>query len=121
MAVIIEDITDQEPPAQEAESREAEQPASAIEEAQITHAVEEDPLKAEEEALKLEPESKAISAGISRLEPLVEQRREKLKDEMLGKLKELGNTVLNKFGMSLDNFKAEKDPSTGSYSIRFQQ
>lgn len=49
MAVIIEDITDQEPPAQEAESREAEQPAAAIEEAQITHVVEEDPLKAEEE------------------------------------------------------------------------
>lgn len=40
---------------------------------------------------------------------------------LAGKLKELGNTVLNKFGMSLDNFKAEKDPSTGSYSIRFQQ
>lgn len=38
-----------------------------------------------------------------------------------GKLKELGNTVLNKFGMSLDNFKAEKDPNTGSYSIKFQQ
>lgn len=38
-----------------------------------------------------------------------------------GKLKELGNTVLGNFGMSLDNFKAEKDPSTGSYSISFQQ
>lgn len=38
-----------------------------------------------------------------------------------GKLKELGNTVLGKFGMSLDNFKADKDPATGSYSISFQQ
>ena len=38
-----------------------------------------------------------------------------------GKLKELGNTVLGKFGMSLDNFKAEKDPNTGSYSINFKQ
>ena len=37
------------------------------------------------------------------------------------KLKELGNTVLGKFGMSLDNFKAEKDPETGSYSINFKQ
>lgn len=37
-----------------------------------------------------------------------------------GKLKDLGNTILGKFGMSLDNFKAEKDPETGSYSIRFQ-
>lgn len=38
-----------------------------------------------------------------------------------GKLKELGNTVLGKFGMSLDNFKADKDPQTGSYSINFKQ
>lgn len=38
-----------------------------------------------------------------------------------GKLKELGNTVLGKFGMSLDNFKAVQDPATGSYSINFQQ
>jgi hypothetical protein len=38
-----------------------------------------------------------------------------------GKLKDLGNTVLGKFGMSLDNFKAEKDPETGSYSINFKQ
>ena len=42
-------------------------------------------------------------------------------DEMLGKLKDLGNTVLGKFGMSLDNFKMDKDPATGSYSIKFQQ
>ena len=40
---------------------------------------------------------------------------------MLGKLKELGNGILGKFGMSLDNFKAEKDPATGSYNISFQQ
>ena len=32
-----------------------------------------------------------------------------------------GNGILGKFGMSLDNFKADKDPSTGSYNISFQQ
>ena len=41
--------------------------------------------------------------------------------QMLGKLKDLGNSVLGRFGMSLDNFKAEKDPTTGSYSVSFQQ
>lgn len=30
-----------------------------------------------------------------------------------------GNSVLGNFGMSLDNFKAEKDPNTGSYNISF--
>ena len=104
---------------------------------------------------------------VKKLEPIVEERREKMKDEMMGgrfspnlemnsltlstgfendfsnpfccfvnfsrhfcdkfarrvagKLKDLGNTVLGKFGLSLDNFKAEKDPSTGSYSIQFNQ
>jgi hypothetical protein len=38
-----------------------------------------------------------------------------------GKLKDLGNSLLGNFGMSLDNFKAVKDPTSGSYSISFQQ
>lgn len=37
-----------------------------------------------------------------------------------GKLKDLGNTVLGPFGVSVDDFKAERDPSTGSYSISFK-
>ena len=44
-----------------------------------------------------------------------------LQDEMVGKLKDLGNMVLGKLGLSLDNFKADKDPSTGGYSIRFER
>jgi hypothetical protein len=40
---------------------------------------------------------------------------------LAAKLKDLGNSVLGRFGMSVDNFKAVKDPNTGSYSIQFQK
>jgi hypothetical protein len=42
---------------------------------------------------------------------------EKLKTEAMGKLKDLGNTILGNFGMSLDNFKMVQDPTTGSWSV----
>jgi hypothetical protein len=34
-----------------------------------------------------------------------------------GKLKDLGNTILGKFGMSTNDFECVKDPNTGSFSI----
>lgn len=74
-----------------------------------------------EKVLELEPGNSAAGQVAKRLTPVVVERREKLKDEMMGKLKDLGNMVLGKFGLSVDNFKAEQDPSTGSYSIKFQQ
>lgn len=58
---------------------------------------------------------------VARLKKAITERDEKLKEEMMGKLKDMGNWVLGKFGMSLDNFKAVQDPKTGSYSISFQQ
>ena len=100
------------------------------------------------QVVELDPSNAAMAAKVRRLEPIVAARREKMKEEMMGaccinvvvrmqcacyahtdlhecslagKLKDLGNTVLGKFGMSLDNFKAEKDPNTGSYSIQFKQ
>lgn len=54
------------------------------------------------------------------LEKRAQEQFEKEKEEMFGKLKDLGNTVLGKFGMSVDNFKMEQDPNTGSYSIKYQ-
>ena len=55
------------------------------------------------------------------LAPRAKAQQEKEKEEMLGKLKDLGNSFLGKFGMSLDNFNAVQDPKTGSYSINFNQ
>ncbi|XP_071742152.1 uncharacterized protein [Rutidosis leptorrhynchoides] len=71
--------------------------------------------------LELDPSNHQARRRIIRLEPLAIEKREKMKEEMLGKLKDMGNTILGKFGMSVDNFKAVKDPNTGSYSISFQQ
>ncbi len=71
-------------------------------------------------ALELEPDNKEADAAVKRLEVVSAAKLEKQKDEMLGQLKDLGNSVLGRFGMSLDNFKAEKDPNTGSYNISFQ-
>lgn len=54
----------------------------------------------------------------ARLRPLVEARREALKEEMLGTLRGLGDALLGNFGLSTKNFEAEKD-ATGAYSVRF--
>ena len=65
--------------------------------------------------------SREDSARLRRLEADKAASDERMKAEMLGKLKDLGNGLLGKIGMSLDNFKAVKDEHTGSYSISFQK
>ena len=50
-----------------------------------------------------------------------EAQLEELKTKAMGQLKELGNSILGNFGMSCDNFKFDKDPETGSYSMRFER
>lgn len=71
--------------------------------------------------IEIDPSNDQARRTIMRLEPLAAEKREKMKEEMIGKLKEMGNSVLGRFGMSVDNFKAVKDPNTGSYSISFQR
>lgn len=45
---------------------------------------------------------------------------EKLKEETMGKLKDLGNRLLSNSGLSMDNFNATQGPG-GHQSISFNQ
>ena len=79
----------------------------------------EEALEDYERARALAPGEASARRGAERLRPAVERRREEMKAEMLSKMKDLGNSLLGNFGLSLDNFKAEKDETTGSFSIQF--
>ncbi|XP_015121044.1 tetratricopeptide repeat protein 1 [Diachasma alloeum] len=71
--------------------------------------------------LELDPQNTEANHAVRRLPPLIDERNEKLKQEMLGKLKDLGNMILRPFGLSTENFKMEQDPSSGGYSVKFNQ
>lgn len=71
--------------------------------------------------LEMDPSQHAARAACMRLPSQIEERNEKMKAEMMGKLKDLGNLILKPFGLSTDNFQMQKDPNTGSYSVNFKQ
>ncbi|KAI8094849.1 uncharacterized protein B0P05DRAFT_523687 [Gilbertella persicaria] len=48
----------------------------------------------------------------------IQQKAEQEKEEMMSKLKDLGNTLLGKFGLSTDNFQFTPD-AKGGYSMNF--
>ncbi|SJX65016.1 uncharacterized protein SRS1_15843 [Sporisorium reilianum f. sp. reilianum] len=67
----------------------------------------------------LPPSTRAeVAASIKRLEPQAQQAAEKEKDEMIQKLKGLGDSILGNFGLSTNNFKFTQQPG-GGYSMNF--
>mmetsp|Transcript_3318 Transcript_3318/g.2770 ORF Transcript_3318/g.2770 Transcript_3318/m.2770 type:complete len:161 (-) Transcript_3318:21-503(-) len=77
--------------------------------------------KEEAEAIsKKDPNFAGIQYELKHLEKLEKEKMEKMKDEVMGNLKNLGNTILGKFGMSLDNFKLNQNPD-GTYNVNMGQ
>ncbi|KAK1788202.1 hypothetical protein P4O66_016662 [Electrophorus voltai] len=72
-------------------------------------------------ALEKNPGIPAAREACMRLPQQIEERNEKLKEEMMSKLKDLGNMFLRPFGLSTSNFQVNQDANTGSYSINFVQ
>ncbi|TKR63398.1 hypothetical protein L596_027234 [Steinernema carpocapsae] len=65
---------------------------------------------------ELEPQTRNHQKEISRLEAQIAERNEKLKDEMLGQMKNLGNM----FRLSTDNFQLEPQAG-GGYSVNMKK
>lgn len=64
------------------------------------------------------PTKPQVVAAIERLEAKAQEAAEKEKDEMISKLKGLGDSILGNFGWSTNNFNFTQQPG-GGYSINF--
>lgn len=71
--------------------------------------------------INLDASCRQAREACMRLPKQIEERNEKMKEEMISKLKSLGDLVLKPFGLSTNNFQVNQDSETGSYSVNFVQ
>ncbi|KAF3905020.1 hypothetical protein AA313_de0204165 [Arthrobotrys entomopaga] len=64
---------------------------------------------------------KGIQQALTRIPPILEEKKNTEVAEMMGKLKGLGDTILKPFGLSTNNFQMVKDEKSGGYSLNFSQ
>ncbi|EXJ55224.1 hypothetical protein A1O7_08150 [Cladophialophora yegresii CBS 114405] len=62
---------------------------------------------------------KTVQLALVNLPPRIEAAKQREVSEMMGKLKDLGNTVLKPFGLSTDMFKVSQGEG-GGYSLSFE-
>ncbi|XP_061170443.1 tetratricopeptide repeat protein 1-like [Saccostrea echinata] len=74
-----------------------------------------------QKVVEMDPTQHSARAACLRLPDQIKEKNEKMKEEMIGKLKELGNMVLKPFGLSTENFQLNQDPNSGGYNISFKQ
>ncbi|KAJ3175082.1 cytochrome c oxidase subunit 1 [Geranomyces variabilis] len=67
-----------------------------------------------------DPKNREAAALVQSLPKRIEVQQEKEKAEMMGKLKDLGNSFLGNFGLSLDSFQMKQDGS-GGYSLNMKK
>ena len=71
--------------------------------------------------IELDPRQSIALEAVQRLPREIEIQQEKMKEECISKLKDLGNLVLKPFGLSTENFNMVQDPNSGGYNIQFSQ
>ena len=76
----------------------------------------EEALKDAKRIAEIDPTFRDIYKTITELERLQKEKFDKMKDEVVGGLKNLGNMFLGNFGMSVDNFQMAQN-ADGTYNI----
>uniref|UniRef100_F1L6C2 Tetratricopeptide repeat protein 1 n=1 Tax=Ascaris suum TaxID=6253 RepID=F1L6C2_ASCSU len=73
-----------------------------------------------DELIKKYPDKKVYVEKAFSLKRAIDERNERIKQDMLAKLKDLGNMCLRPFGLSTDNFQLTPKPD-GGYSISMRK